>query len=145
MRGSFFFCVPLLALVAFCGCRKQPSPEWARQRLTGKYHLGGKECGPGVKSSTLELRSDGTYDQLVEFATGETLNEVGNSGATTAACIFASGDSLRRPRTARDTVSFSAQSSGRSGNWIRQRRCYTFYPYCPPCSLTVSWICSGIL
>lgn len=77
MRGLSLSCVSLLALVAVSGCHKQPSPEQARQRLTGKYHLAGKECGSEVKSSTLELRSDGSYDQHVEFATGESLNEVG--------------------------------------------------------------------
>ena len=68
----------LLATVACCGCRKEVTPEQATRCLVGTYHLAGSDCeAKGVKSSTLVLRSDGTYDQHIEFASGEVVNEFG--------------------------------------------------------------------
>ena len=72
--------LPLLAMLAVsmnCGCRKGLSPEQAKQRLVGRYALGvGHDCAT-VRSSTLLLRLDGTYDQHIQFTSGEVMDEVG--------------------------------------------------------------------
>jgi hypothetical protein len=69
----------ILSLVV--GCNRHISPQDAKERLVGTYHVGstsGTGCeSQGVKSSTLVLRSDGTYDQRVEFAGGETAAALG--------------------------------------------------------------------
>jgi hypothetical protein len=76
-RTSYIF-APILALITLCGCSEKISPKLAKERLIGKYSLGGKACEPfGVKLSTLILRQDGTYDQHIEFLTGEVVDEVG--------------------------------------------------------------------
>jgi hypothetical protein len=80
MKRRVLTCAPLLALIIICGCHKGFSSKQAKERLVGTYHLAGKAgegcAASGVKSSTLVLRSDGTYDQHVEFASGEALDEV---------------------------------------------------------------------
>ena len=49
-----------------------------------------RDCGSqGIKSSTLVLRADGTYDQHVEFAGGEVLDEVGQHWPMTAGFTLA--------------------------------------------------------
>ena len=57
------------------GCRMTTAQ--AREKLVGQYHLGMRsdQCGK-VKSSTLVLRSDGTYDQHIQFSNGKTVDEV---------------------------------------------------------------------
>ena len=69
--------------LALAGCNRHISPEQAKERLVGTYHLGstrGTGCASqGVKSSTLVLRPDGTYDQQVQFASGEIANAQGQS------------------------------------------------------------------
>ena len=76
-------CLSVLALLALSmnfGCRRPLSPEQARQRLVGRYALVvGHDCAFDVRSSTLVLRPDGTYDQHIEFAGGEVVDEVGQA------------------------------------------------------------------
>jgi hypothetical protein len=74
---TFFAYVALLTLITACGCHKGFSSREAKERFVGTYNLAGKDCeAHGVKSSTLTLRSDGTYDQHVEFTSGDALDEV---------------------------------------------------------------------
>jgi len=77
-------CLPVLVMLALsmiCGCQRHLSPEQAKQRLVGSYALAvGHDCASrGVRSSTLVLRPDGTYDQHIEFTHGEVVDEVGQA------------------------------------------------------------------
>jgi hypothetical protein len=71
----------MLALSISCGCRSRLSPEQAKQRLVGRYALSiGHDCASsGVRSSTVVLRPDGTYDQHIEFTSGEVVDQIGHA------------------------------------------------------------------
>lgn len=77
MRPSFFL-LAILALLLNAGCRRRLSPAQAQQRLVGSYALIiSHDCASlGVRSSALVLRPDGTYDQHIEFTSGEVVDEV---------------------------------------------------------------------
>ena len=66
-----------LVVGVICGCER--TPEQSRQVLVGHYNLDiGHDCASsGVRVSSLVLRSDGTYDQHIEFTSGEVVDEVG--------------------------------------------------------------------
>jgi hypothetical protein len=59
-----------------CGCQK-----YDKQLLVGRYAMEvGHDCASrGVRSSTLVLHPDGTYDQHVEFTNGKVVDEVGQA------------------------------------------------------------------
>ena len=65
----------MVIVLTLVGCHT--TPEQARQLLVGTYHLQrrGDECGK-VRSSTLVLRRDGTYDQHIEFDSGKIVDEL---------------------------------------------------------------------
>jgi hypothetical protein len=64
-----------------CGCRSRLSSDQAKQRLVGRYVLAvGHDCvSSGVRSSTLVLRRDGTYDQRIEFTSSEVADQIGQA------------------------------------------------------------------
>lgn len=104
MKSLSPFLIVVLSFGAGClgGCSRRPSNP--REALLGQYRLhwgsGGNCSGRGIEASTLELRADGTSEQLDRFKDGSQFVTKGKWQYDGEDGVFL--DNLRITNTGRD-------------------------------------------